>query len=172
MNYHNITKDEMLNGEGLGVVLWVAGCSHRCPFCQNPETWSKDSGIPFDEDAKAEIFEQLEKDYISRLTLSGGDPMFASNVNELLSLVRTVKSKYPKKKIWIYTGYEYEYIMNDISNNELQKKRKELLSLCDILVDGKFKQELASEQYYWAGSTNQRVINVQRSLLEQKIVLI
>lgn len=172
MNYHNITKDEMLNGEGLGVVLWVAGCSHRCPSCQNPETWSKDSGIPFDEDAREEIFEQLEKDYISRLTLSGGDPMFASNVDELLSLVKEVKSKYPKKRIWIYTGYEYEYIMNDISNNELQKKRKELLSLCDILVDGKFKQELASEQYYWAGSTNQRVINVQRSLLEQKIVLI
>ena len=88
MRYHNITKDDMLNGDGLRVVLWVAGCSHCCRECQNPITWDPNGGIPFDEAAKKEIFDELEKDYISGITFSGGDPMHLSNEADVTALAK------------------------------------------------------------------------------------
>ena len=110
MNYHNITKCDLKNGEGIRVVLWVSGCEHKCIGCHNPQTWSKDSGIPFDESAKLEIFEELEKDYVTGLTLSGGDPLAKSNRNEILDLMIEVKDKFANKHIWCYTGYELNEI--------------------------------------------------------------
>ena len=86
MRYHDITKDDMKNGDGLRVVLWVAGCSHHCAGCQNPVTWDPEGGLLFDEAAKAEIFEQLERDYISGITFSGGDPLYEGNRNEVTEL--------------------------------------------------------------------------------------
>ena len=103
MRYHNITKDDMLNGDGLRVVLWVAGCTHCCDGCQNPITWDPDGGLLFDEAAKAEIFEQLDKDYISGITFSGGDPLHPSNRLDVRSLMAEIKEKYPNKTIWLYT---------------------------------------------------------------------
>ena len=91
MRYHNITKDDMLNGEGLRAVLWVAGCSHHCPGCHNPVTWDVNGGIPFDEAAREELFGELAKDYISGLTLSGGDPLHAENRREIGELIREVR---------------------------------------------------------------------------------
>ena len=110
MRYHNITKDDMLNGDGLRVVLWTAGCEHQCPGCQNPVTWDKNGGLEFDENAKQEIFTELEKPYISGLTLSGGDPLLECTRKEMTAFVKEVRQKFPEKTIWLYTGYEWNAI--------------------------------------------------------------
>ena len=103
MRYHNITKDDMLNGDGLRVVLWVAGCSHGCRECQNPITWDPNGGLPFTDSERAEIFAELDKDYISGITFSGGDPLHPSNIAEVTALAREIREKYPDKTIWLYT---------------------------------------------------------------------
>ncbi|MDE6749279.1 MAG: anaerobic ribonucleoside-triphosphate reductase activating protein [Lachnospiraceae bacterium] len=153
MRYHNITKDDMLNGDGLRVVLWVAGCSHCCRECQNPITWDPDGGLPFDEKAKQEIFDQLEKEYIFGITFSGGDPLHSANRADVRSLMMEIKEKYPNKTIWLYTGDVWENIMNDT-----------LMKYVDVLVDGEFVVELKDTKLRWKGSSNQRVIDVQKTL--------
>lgn len=158
-NYHNITKCDLKNGMGVRVVLWVSHCEHRCKGCHNPQTWSKDSGISFDEDAKREIFEELEKDYVTGLTLSGGDPLSTLNRIELLPLIMEIREKYPNKDIWAYTGYAWEEI-----------KDAEIVKYIDVLVDGKFIQGLSTPSPKWCGSTNQRLIDVKKSLEKNKII--
>lgn len=114
----------MMNGSGLRVVLWLSGCSHKCKGCQNPQTWDANSGIPFDESAKEELFRELDKDYISGLTLTGGDPLYESNLDGVLDLVTEVNDRYntshnefrlssPQKSIWLYTGYRVKEIYKD-----------------------------------------------------------
>ncbi len=160
MRYHNITKDDMLNGDGLRVVLWVAGCAHGCRECHNPVTWDSEGGLPFDEAAKNELFEQLEKDYISGITYSGGDPLFPGNRADITALAKEIREKFPKKTQWLYTGYEW---------NEVQKES--VMSYLDVVVDGKFEVEQKDTQLHWKGSKNQKVIDVQDSLKMGKIVL-
>lgn len=150
MNYHNITKADMLNGEGLRVVLWVSGCSHYCKGCHNQITWDPTDGLPFDEEAKEEIFAELSQPYISGLTLSGGDPLFHGNRETIESLVREVKERFPEKTIWLYTGYTWE----DIASLPI-------LQYVDVLVDGRFMEELKDEQLHWRGSSNQRIIDLK-----------
>lgn len=99
MNYHNITKDDMNNGDGLRVVLWVAGCSHHCKGCQNPVTWNPDDGIEFDIRAKKEIFKELKKKHIAGITFSGGDPLFSTNKGTVFCLCQEIKKKFPTKTI-------------------------------------------------------------------------
>ena len=94
MRYHNITKDDMLNGDGLRVVLWVAGCEHHCPNCQNPVTWDINGGLEFDEAAKKEIFDELEKNYVSGITFSGGDPLHTQNRKDVGALIEEIKEKF------------------------------------------------------------------------------
>ena len=153
MNYHNIETDSMLNGDGLRVVLWLAGCEHHCKNCQNPVTWNPDGGLHFGPEALYEVINELGKDYISGITLSGGDPLHPANRNEALSLAKTIKWRYPNKTIWLYTGYSWEQI-----------HRLPGIENIDVVVDGKFIEELADITYPWAGSTNQRVIDVKKSL--------
>lgn len=160
MNYHNITKDDMLNGDGLRVVLWVSGCTHCCDGCQNPETWEVSSGIEFDLDAKKELFEALLPDYISGITFSGGDPLHPFNRTEVLELAKEIKEKMPQKTVWLYTGFLFEEIKDAIDLNNI-----------DVLVDGEFKQELNDNDLKWVGSSNQRIIDVQATLKEGSIVL-
>ena len=150
MNYHNITKDDMLNGDGLRVVLWVSGCNHHCFNCQNPQTWDENSGIPFDDNAEKELFEALDKPYISGITFSGGDPLYPNNRNEITRLAKRIKTELPNKTIWLYTGYKHEEV-----------KDLEIMQYIDILVDGEFIQELADPKLHWRGSSNQRVIDVK-----------
>ena len=107
MRYHNITKDDMLNGDGLRVVLWVAGCEHHCPNCQNPVTWDINGGLEFDEAAKKEIFDELEKNYVSGITFSGGDPLHTQNRKDVGALIEEIKEKFPKR-IPIQTSKELE----------------------------------------------------------------
>lgn len=158
MRYHNITKDDMLNGDGLRVVLWVAGCSHCCKGCQNPSTWDSNGGLPFDEAAKQEIFEQLDQPYISGITFSGGDPLHSANREDVKKLMTEIKEKYPHKTVWLYTGDIWENIMH-----------YPMMKYVDVLVDGEFKQELKDTTLLWKGSGNQRVIDVQATLKQQDI---
>lgn len=160
MQYHNITKDDMLNGDGLRVVLWVAGCSHGCRECHNPVTWDPEGGIPFDEEARNELFEQLGKDYISGITYSGGDPLYISNREDIAALAKEIRERFPHKTQWLYTGYEWEKI-----------KELPVIPYLDVLVDGKFDITQKDTQLHWKGSTNQKVIDVQDSLKKGKIVL-
>ena len=160
MNYHDIQKCDMLNGNGIRVTLFVSGCNHHCKNCQNPETWNPNSGIPFDENALNEIYDELKLDYIDGLTLSGGDPMNEANIDDIYTLVSKIKKDFPDKTIWIYTGYTYDELKND--NTENGEKRRKILEKCDVLVDGKFVEELKDVNYPYAGSTNQRIIYLNK----------
>ncbi len=160
MRYHNITKDDMLNGEGLRTVLWVAGCNHNCPECHNPVTWDIRGGLPFDQAAKEELFEELGKDYISGVTLSGGDPLHPRNREDIGRLIGEIRDRFPGKTIWLYTGYEWEQICD-----------LPFIRGVDVVVDGEFIAGLKDNNLHWKGSSNQRVIDVQRSLLTGQAVL-
>lgn len=153
MRYHNITKDDMLNGDGLRVVLWVSGCSHCCKGCQNPITWDVNGGVLFDDAAKQEIFEQLDKPYISGITFSGGDPLHSANRMDVRALMAEIREKYPEKTIWLYTGDVWENVMH-----------YPMMRYVDVLVDGEFMIEKRDVKLMWKGSSNQRVIDVQMSL--------
>ena len=155
MRYHNITRDDMLNGDGLRVVLWVAGCSHYCKGCQNPVTWNPDGGPLFDETAKRELYEQLAKPYISGITFSGGDPLHAANRVDVRNLIEEIKEKFPDKTIWLYTGDVWENILH-----------YPMIKNIDVLVDGEFVAEQKDVKLLWKGSKNQRVIDVQKTLLQ------
>lgn len=156
MRYHNITKDDMLNGDGLRVVLWVSGCDHCCRECQNPVTWDPNGGLFFDQAAKEEIFEQLDKSYISGITFSGGDPLHPANRADVRKLMAEIKEKYPDKTIWLYTGDSWENIMY-----------YPMMKYVDVLVDGEFHVEEKDVKLLWKGSRNQRVIDVQRTLAKE-----
>lgn len=162
MKYQNITTNDMLNGEGLRVVLWVSGCSHHCQGCQNSLTWDPDDGLEFDDAAKEEIFAELEHDYIQGLTLSGGDPLYVGNRKAVIAFAKEVKEKFPDKDIWMYTGFSMGDAMEDLTWDEIMQN-------IDVLVDGKFEESLKENNLHWVGSSNQRIIRVNR---EQKKILI
>lgn len=161
MRYHNITKADMLNGDGLRVVLWLAGCSHHCQACQNPITWDANDGLIFDDDAKSEVFSELEKSWCSGLTLSGGDPLYIGNREEVSLLVKEIKVKFPDKNIWCYTGYTWEELMKQVKDDN---NLKTILDNVDVLLDGRFVLSLALEKLHYVGSSNQRIIDVRSSL--------
>lgn len=168
MRYHNITKADMLNGEGLRVVLWVSGCSHECPGCQNALTWNPNEGLPFDEEAVKEIYHELDQDWCDGITLSGGDPLFLGNRETIRNLVLNIKEKYPNKTIWCYTGYTYETLVKQaVKDNSLN----DILEHIDVLLDGPFLMRLADVDKHYVGSTNQRVIDMVKTREQNEIVL-
>lgn len=180
MNYHNITHDDMNNGDGLRVVLWISGCSHHCYNCQNPQTWEPNGGIPFDDDAKQEILNELSKDYISGITFSGGDPLHENNIHQIYELIKEINKNFPKKSIWLYTGYLYEKIYKEMCAYKYTPfapkadewiTRWEIVGNCDVLVDGPYKEELRDITLKWRGSGNQRVIDMQKTIEQGKVVL-
>lgn len=152
MRYHNITTDDMLNGDGLRVVLWVAGCAHQCPGCHNPVTWDADGGLEFDAAAKQELFAQLEQDYIHGITYSGGDPLYPGNRREITQLSEEIRRTYPEKTQWLYTGYMWEAV-----------REEPIIPYLDVVVDGRYIEALRDPKLFWRGSGNQRVIDVQKS---------
>ncbi|MDR3767231.1 MAG: anaerobic ribonucleoside-triphosphate reductase activating protein [Butyricicoccus sp.] len=160
MRYHNITKDDMLNGEGLRVVLWVSGCAHACPGCHNPVTWDAEGGLPFDTQAKAELFEELQKDYIAGVTLSGGDPLYPTNREAIAALCQEIKDRFSDKTIWLYTGYKWEDI-----------RHLPLIQNVDVVVDGRYIEAARDTLLPWRGSENQRVIDVPKTFALGQIVL-
>lgn len=174
MNYHKIEKTSVANGTGIRVVLWVSGCSLHCKGCHNPETWSLNSGKLFDEEAKNELFEALDKPYIQGITFSGGHPLEDENVEAIYILIKEIKKIFPTKDIWLYTGYTLEQIFPVIVTDDFSLSRmykQEIIEMCDIVVDGKYIEELKDITLKWKGSSNQRVIDVKESLKENKIVL-
>ena len=155
MNYHNITYPDMLNGDGLRVVLWLSGCSHNCYKCQNPQTHDPNSGILFDEKAEEELFRELSKDYISGLTLTGGDPLHENNLDGVLHLVDRFRLSFPNKTIWIYSGYRWSEIFNDgvyLTRDCAGWKRREIVKKCNVMIDGKYMDSLRDPQLKWKGS--------------------
>lgn len=150
----------MLNGDGLRVVLWVAGCAHACPGCHNPVTWDPEGGLPFDEAARREIYEELEKDYVSGITFSGGDPLHPANIRGVTELARQIRSDFPDKTIWLYTGSTW----NEVRDLEVAR-------YVDVLVDGTFQEAKKDNTLRWKGSSNQQVIDVQKTLKTGEVVL-
>lgn len=166
MKYHNITKNDMLNGDGLRTVLWLSGCSHHCEGCQNQITWDPNLGLDFSEGDYEEIHSSLSHDYVSGLTLSGGDPLYIGNLDDVLALVKRVKKDFPEKTIWLYSGYVWEEI-RDGKDNDMQKRR-DILGYVDTFVDGKFNHNLRNVDLHWVGSSNQRILDVKALLSEYK----
>lgn len=187
MNYSGISECDVLNGTGFRVVLFVSGCSHRCYNCQNPKTWDKNFGHPFTEKTRQYIFNCLDKDYIDGITITGGDPLHENNLDEVLKLVQEIRISFPEKTIWLYTGFTWDSIMNYKYTNKFAEKdvlfnfhikkdlemiqRKNIIKLCDVLVDGEYIDEQKDLTLKFRGSKNQKVIDVKQSLAQNKIVL-
>lgn len=170
MNYGNIKYNDIANGEGVRVSLFVSGCTHHCKNCFNPETWDFNYSKPFTKEIEDNIISALAPDHINGLTLLGGEPMEPANQKALLDFVKRVKSIYPNKTIWCYSGYLFDTELLSESRAHCPWT-KELLSYIDILVDGEFKEDLKDITLRFKGSSNQRVIDVQKSLKENKVVL-
>ena len=164
MNYEKVDKCSVSNGAGVRTVLWVSGCDVHCHNCHNPQTWDFNSGIPFTDDTMQEILYDLSKPYIKGLTISGGHPLDPHNAPKVLEIVKRVKMVFPNKDIWIYSGYVWE----DIIKNETLR---EILKYTDVLVDGAYVDELRDISLAFRGSSNQRLIDVKKSLAENKIIL-
>lgn len=160
MNYVKITKNDVANGPGVRVVLWVAGCSHECPGCHNPETWDPESGENFGFEEVYDILRLIDQPHIAGLTLSGGDPLFPQNRKEMTRLCEKVKRLFPQKTIWCYTGFLWEDVHQD-----------PIIKYIDVLVDGEYKADKRNISLPYCGSENQRVIDVQKSIKNGKVIL-
>jgi len=181
MRYIKIDKEDVCNGNGLRVVLWLSGCSHHCKGCQNTQTWDEDSGIKFNNNTKAELFNELKKDYISGITLSGGDPLYSKNLENVLNLTNEIRLSFPDKNIWIYSGFYWEEIFEPSFTEQSEYRideylkaselRKNIISNCDVFIDGRYVEELRDITLKWCGSSNQRVIDVQESLRLGEVTL-
>ena len=163
MNYATIKKTDVANGPGVRVSLFVSGCTHHCKGCFNSEAWDFHYGQAYTEETEQEILQALAPDYIRGLSLLGGEPMEPENRGAVLSLVKKVRERYPQKTIWCYTGYLFD--------RELCKKSRarcevtdEMLALLDVLVDGRFVEEKKNIMLLFRGSSNQRLIDVKKSL--------
>lgn len=163
MNYCKIDKCSIADGVGNRVVLWVSGCSLHCKGCHNPQSWDFNVGKLFDNKAKNELFKALNKPYIQGITFSGGHPLEDKNINEVISLMKETKQKFPNKDIWLYTGYLWEELY--------YKNIARVLLYIDVLVDGRFIEQKRNITLPYRGSSNQRVIDVQQSLQKGKVIL-
>lgn len=170
MHYAEIKKCDIANGPGIRVTLFVSGCTHRCQNCFNEETWDFKYGSPFTADTENELINALRPAYVKGLTLLGGEPLEHSNQQGLLPFIRRVKKELPGKDIWCYTGYTYERDVLERMCAEWEET-KELLSYIDVLVDGEFVQALKDLGLRFRGSSNQRIIDLPKSLRMGKTVL-
>lgn len=170
MNYGAIKKYDIANGPGVRVSLFVSGCTHHCPGCFNPETWDFNYGSLFDSDVMNEILEALQPTHIHGFSLLGGEPFEYKNQQSLIPLLKEIKHRFPKKDIWCYTGYDFEKdILQDMATK--WSETKEMISYIDVLVDGEFVEAKKDLTLRFRGSSNQRIIQVQESLKENRIVL-
>ncbi len=170
MNYAEIKKTDIANGEGVRVSLFVSGCTHRCKGCFNKETWDFNYGKPFTEETENELIKALAPDYINGLTLLGGEPFEPQNQRALVPFLKKVKALFPQKNIWCYTGYLFDGELLSDSRARCEVT-DEMLEMIDVLVDGKFDEALKSLMLRFKGSSNQRIIDVKKSLKENKTVL-
>lgn len=185
MRYASIRSLDISNGEGVGVSLFVQGCDRHCFNCFNPDTWDFNGGKEWTKETKNKFIKLIDKPYINRISVLGGEPLAEQNLNEVLPLIKEIRNSFPEKTIWLYTGFRWEeLIMYDSYNNfiplesnlrkdiyELYIKRHQIIELCNIVVDGEYIDEQKDLTLKWRGSKNQRVIDVQQSLAKNKVVL-
>ena len=169
MNYADIKRIDVANGEGVRVSVFVSGCNHHCKGCFNSCAWNFNYGNKFTNAEIDKILNYLDHEYISGLSLLGGEPLELVNQEGLLPLVKKVKENFPQKNIWCYTGFDFE---NDVVGKMIQNNKisRELLQYIDVIVDGKFEEEKKDLKLRFRGSSNQRIINVQESLKTNKLV--
>ncbi len=170
MNYATIKFNDIANGLGVRTSLFVSGCTHYCKGCFNSEAWSFDYGKPFTKEVEDQIIASLKNGYVDGLSLLGGEPFEPQNQNALLPFLKRVKSEVPSKNIWCYTGYLFD---KELLENSRAKTSDtlEILKLIDVLVDGKFVEELKDISLMFKGSQNQRIIDVKESLKQNKVIL-
>lgn len=174
---------DISNGENVGVSLFVQGCDRHCYNCFNPETWDFNDGKEWTEKTKNKFLKLIDRPYIKRVSILGGEPLAEQNLNDVLSLIKEIRISFPEKTIWLYTGFEWDQIM-DIKviqpifsckdlENKIQNvlKRQEIIKQCDVLVDGEYIDEQKDLTLKWRGSKNQHVIDAKQSLAQNKIVL-
>ena len=172
MNYANIKWTDIANGEGVRISLFVSGCTHRCKNCFNQIAWDFNYGEVFDDGIQNKIINELSNDYIAGISLLGGEPLEPENQQALLPFIRRVRAVYPNKSIWCYTGFVFDEntgVLKEIDKNT--PVTKTLISMFDVLVDGAFVEELKDIRLKFRGSSNQRVIDVQKTLQTGKTVL-
>lgn len=178
MKYAQVVPFEVCNGKGIGTSLFVQGCNLHCNGCFNPEAWNFDGGKKWTKQREQKFFELISRYYIKRVSFLGGEPLAKQNAEEVLSLIKRIKKEYPEKTIWIYSGYTWEQIMSPATTDDFNPERdmwlinrKEAVKQCDILVDGAFVNELKDITLPFRGSTNQRIVDVQESLKENRVIL-
>lgn len=173
MRYTKIENYSIANGDGLRVVLWCQGCSLHCKGCHNSSTWDFNSGIEWTKESEDYLFKLLNNNQIKGITFSGGHPLEKENIFEVYKIASRIKSEYPDKDIWLYTGFTYEDILVRAytSITAQDKIIRKLLSLVDVIVDGPYIEELRDISLAYRGSNNQRIINVKESLQRGTIIL-
>lgn len=170
MNYAGLKKTDVANGTGIRVTLFVSGCTHACKNCFNEEAWDFNYGDKYTKEIEDEVITALDKPYIKGLTLLGGEPMHPANQEEVAKLVERVKKEFPEKDIWLFTGFDFN---KDILNKMYKfiPSSKRIIDNIDVLVDGKFVDELKNIKQYFRGSENQRIIDVKKSLENMEVTL-
>lgn len=164
MRYHEIRECDIANGEGIGTALFIQGCHFHCHNCFNTETWDFDGGKEWTEEIKNKFIELANKPYIKRISLLGGECLADENLDGILDLVNEIRDRLPNKTIWIYSGYTIEECMSN-------KKRIDIISKCDIMIDGRYIESQRYPNLRFRGSSNQRIIDVQESIKKREIVL-
>ena len=183
MRYAQIRSMDISNGEGVGVSLFVQGCPFHCKNCFNSETWDFNGGKEWTKETKNKFMELIDRPYIKRVSFLGGECLAEQNLDEILKLVKQIRNSFPNKTIWLYTGFEWDdimcsftglqadYVVLSEKDIEVWEKRREIISLCNIVVDGEYIDEQKYLTLKWRGSKNQHVIDVKQSLAQNKMVL-
>ena len=171
MHYGAIKNCDIANGEGVRISLFVSGCTNRCKNCFQPQTWDFEYGQPFTTDTEKELLDLLAPDYINGLTVLGGEPFEPSNQRALLPFLKKVRETYPKKNIWCFSGFTHEELKQEGSHPRCEVT-DEMLALLDVLVDGRFVEELKDISLRFRGSSNQRLIDMNKSREAGKLILL
>lgn len=171
MNYGKIFYCDVANGTGCRTALFVSGCTHHCRECFNPETWDFNFGKPFTTDTENDIIDSLKPEYIEGLSILGGEPMEPANQAVLRPFLERVKREVPHASVWIYSGYTFEELTDTDNKRCHSENTAAILRLTDILVDGRFVVEKKDLTLAFRGSSNQRIIDVQRTLGADRVVL-
>lgn len=169
MRYNLIRKIDIANGNGTGVALFVQGCHFHCENCFNTETWDFNGGNEWNDQVKTKFLELANNSRIKRISLLGGECLEEENLNGILDLVNEIHNKLPNKTIWLYTGFEWDFVW--MNNDTINKKRQEIISKCNVLVDGRYIESKKNPSLKFRGSSNQRIIDIQESLKQNKVIL-
>lgn len=169
MRYASMRNLDISNGENIGVSLFVQGCHFHCNNCFNSETWDFEGGYSWTEKSIKDFLNLVNRSYIKRVSILGGEPLTSRNVEEIFHLISTIRNLFPTKTIWLYTGFTWEQIMNPTNSDDIL--RKEIVSQCDVVVDGEYIDELRDITLKWRGSSNQRVIDVKKSIEKGEVIL-